>query len=88
MQPEEVFHLRAGNQNCDPVGETDHDWPRDKLDSCPHAGRAHYNQQDSGHHRAHEQAVHAMCGDNAGNDNNKSPRWAANLSLGPAEGRN
>jgi hypothetical protein len=60
------------NQNRNSVGEPDHHRPRDKFHPRPHSGGAHNNKQDSGHHRIHEQAVHAMCSDNAGDDNNKS----------------
>ena len=45
VQSEEVFDLRAGDQNGDAVGEADDDRPRDELHRGAHAGDAHDDQQ-------------------------------------------
>ena len=72
----------------DAVGEPDDDRPRDELDRGAHAGRAEHDEDDAGHHRAHEQAVEAVGGDDAGDDDDERARRTADLKTGSAERRN
>jgi hypothetical protein len=87
LQAEEIFHLRAGDQNGDAVGEADHDGARNELDGGAHAGDAHDHQQNSGHHGAHEKSVDAMKRDDAGHDDDEGAGGSADLSFGAAQQR-
>ena len=85
LQAEEIFHLSAGDQNGDSVGEADHHWPGNKLHSRAHAGDAHDHEQNSSHHCAHEESVDAVHRDDAGHDDDEGASWSANLSFGAAQ---
>ena len=87
LQSEEVFDLRAGDQDRDAVGEADDDRPRNELDRRAHAGEAHDHQQDAGHHRAHEQAVDAVLGDDAGDHDDERAGRPADLRPRAAQRR-
>ena len=69
LQTEKIFHLRAGNQNGDAVGEADHDRPGNKFDRRAQPGEAHDDQQHSGHHGAEKKPVDAV----HGNDSRQRP---------------
>jgi hypothetical protein len=62
---EEVFDLRAGDDQRDTVGEADDDRPGNETDSGPRSGQAHDDENRASHHGAHEQAVDAVLGDDA-----------------------
>ena len=51
---EKVADLRAGNQNGDAVGEADDNGARKIFHQRAHARDAEKNQENAGHHRAHE----------------------------------
>ncbi len=85
MQSEEIFNLRAGDQHRDPIRESNHHRTRNKFHSCAQARHAHDHQQHAGHHRAHEQSVHAVHCDNPGYDHYERARRAANLHLRAAQ---
>ena len=88
LQPKEIFHLRAGNQHCDAVGEAHHNRSRNELDRRPHASQAHRHQQHTRHDRAHEQSIDTMCRDNPSHHNHESSRWTADLRLRTTQQRN
>ena len=81
MKAEEIFELRAGDQHRDPVGKTDDDGTGNEFHRRSHAGHTQNNQQNSGHHGAKEEAIHSMDGNDASDDYDESPGWAADLGL-------
>src|SRR5260370_28483800 len=85
LEAEKIFHLRAGDQDGNTVGEADNDGPRNVLYRSTHAGEPHDDENDSGHHRAHEQAFDAMNGDDASDDDDKGSGWATDLGGRSAE---
>jgi hypothetical protein len=87
LQAEEVLDLGAGNEHGDAVGKADHDRPRNEFDRSPHAAHAHDDQENAGHHGAHEQAVHPVCRDDSGHDDDESASGTANLVLRAAQQR-
>src|SRR5258708_32193952 len=73
VEAEEIFYLRAGDQDGYAVCEPDNDGPRNILYRCAHPGKAHDDENHSGHHCEHEQAFDAMNGyDAAVSDPNSS----------------
>ena len=87
MQSEEIFDLGAGDQNGDAVGEADDDRPRNELHRRAHAGRAQDDEHHARHHRAHEQAVDAVYGDDAGDHHDERAGRPADLRLRSAQRR-
>ena len=79
VEAEEIFHLRAGDQDGNTVREPNDDWPRNVLHRRAHSGKPHDDENDSRHHRAHEQAFDAMNGNDAGDDDHKGSGGAADL---------
>ena len=57
LQPEEIFDLRAGDDDRDAVGESNDHRPRNELHRRAQAGDAQDHQHHARHQRAHEQAV-------------------------------
>ena len=53
----------------------------------PHAGEAHDDQHDAGHHGAHEQAVHAVLRDDAGDDDDECACRSGDLHARTAQRR-
>ncbi len=88
LQPEKIFDLSTGDQHRNSVGESDHHRPRDVFHTCAQARHAHDDEQYSGHHSAHEQAVDAVYRDDSCHDHNKRSGRPANLCAGAAERRN
>ena len=80
-QAEKITDLRAGNENGDAVGETDHDGARKELHRRAHAGDAQQDEQDPSHHRAGKQAIDSVPRDDARDHNHKRARGSANLRL-------
>ncbi len=78
-QSEEVLDLCAGDQDGNAVGEAEHYWTRDELHRSAQSGGAHDEQQDAGHHGAHEQAVDPVLGDDCRYHHDKRPGRPANL---------
>lgn len=87
MQAQEVFHLGAGNEDGDAIGESDDDGARDELDGRAQACDSHDDEENSGHDGAHEKAVYTVCRDDAGDYNDEGSGGPADLSLRSAEGR-
>ena len=85
LQPEEIFYLGAGDQDCDAVGESDHDGTRNELDGRAHAGEAQNDQHHAGHHGAHEQAIDAVHGDDARDHDDEGAGGPADLGLRTAQ---
>jgi hypothetical protein len=85
FEAEEIFHLRAGDEDGNAVGKADDDGTRNVLYRGAHAGQAHDDENDAGHHRAHEQAVDAVRGDDAGDDDHEGSGGAADLGGRSAE---
>ncbi len=79
LQAEEILHLRARDQDGNAVREADHDRSRDELHGRSHSGHAHEYEENAGHHRTHEQSVHAMRRDDARDDDDERTRWTADL---------
>ena len=81
LQSEKIFYLRAGNQNRDTVGETDHNGARNELHRRTHAGQAHDHKHDAGHDRAHEQAVDTVDSDDSRDHHDERAGRARYLSF-------
>ncbi len=60
MQCEEIFHLGAGNQNCDALVNSDDYRTRNELYRRTQPGEAHDHQQNARHHGEHEQPIHTV----------------------------
>ena len=58
-----------------------------KRTAVPSPVSAQQHQQDAGHHRAHEQAVDAVLGDDAGDDHDERAGRPADLEARAAERR-
>jgi hypothetical protein len=86
MQPEKILDLRAGDEDGDAIGEADDYGPRDKFHARTQSSDAHDDEQDAGHNGDHEEAVNAVRGDDAGDDDDEGAGGAADLSLGSAKG--
>ena len=86
MHSEEIFDLRAGDEDGDAIGESDDDGPGNEFHASAKSGRAHDDEQDSSHDGAHEQAVNAVNGDDPRDHDDERAGRAADLSLGSAEG--
>ena len=78
-QSKEILDLRTRNQNRNSIGEADHDGPRNELHRRAHAGYAKNDEQHAGHHRAHEQSIHAVHGDNSRDHHYERARRSADL---------
>jgi hypothetical protein len=52
-----------------------------------HSGEPHDDENDSRHHRAHEQAFDAMNGNNTGDDDHEGPGWTTDLGCRSAQRR-
>ncbi len=87
LQAEEVFDLRAGNHYRNTIGETDHDWPRNKTHGCSETGDSENQQEDACHQRAHVESIDAISGHNPENHHHKGPGRAADLGGRTAERR-
>ena len=85
LQAEEILYLSAGDQDGDAVGKADDHRAGDELDCGAHAGDAHDHQQNTGHHRTHEEAIDTVKCDDAGDDHNEGAGGSANLRLGAAQ---
>jgi len=85
LQAEEIFHLSAGDQDGDAVGEADHDRTGNELDCRAHAGDAHNHQQNAGHHGTHEKSIDAVKGNDAGDDHDEGAGWSPIWGFGTAE---
>ena len=79
LQAEEVANLCAGDQDRDAVGEADDDRPREVFYHGAHTSYAPQHQENSCHHRAHEQAVDTVLSDDSRNHYDERARWAADL---------
>ncbi len=84
-QAEQVPDLSAGDQDGNAVGEADDHRAWKILHRGAHAGDAEKDEQNAGHHGAHEEAVDAVFGDNAGNDYDECAGRPADLRFGAAE---
>ena len=87
LQAEEIFDLRAGDENRNAVGEPDHDGTGYELHRRAHAGRSHDHQEDASHHGAHEQAVNTVGSDDPGHHYYEGAGRTANLGLRSAKCR-
>ena len=79
LQAEEVADLRAGDENGDSVRETNDHRPRKIFHHRAHAGDAKKHQQHASHHRARQEPVDSMFGDNPCDDHHESAGGAADL---------
>ena len=81
MQAEKIFHLGAGDQHSNTISKTDHNWTRNELHSCAHAGCAQNDEDHARHNGTHEQAIDAVDSDNSRNHDNERARGSADLRL-------
>ena len=88
MQSEKILDLGAGDEHRNPIGESDYDRPRDEFHSGAQSRNAHDYEQYASHHRAHEQPVHTVDGDNARDDNHKCASRPPDLRLRATQSRN
>jgi hypothetical protein len=77
--------LSAGNEDGDAVGEPDDHGARNEFDGSAETGGAHDDQEYSRHHRAHEQAIDAVGGDDARDYDHEGAGRAANLRFRSAQ---
>src|SRR6267154_1168619 len=68
------------NQDGDTVGEADYNRPRNIFHRRSHAGESHHDENQSGHHGAHEQAIDAMSRDDSSNDDDEGSGRTTDLS--------
>ena len=85
VQAEKIFDLGARDQDRDAVGKSDYDRARNKLHRCAHTGCAQDDEYRARHDRTHVQAVDAVYGDDAGDDDDKCTCRPADLSLRSAQ---
>ena len=81
LQAEEVPDLRAGDDQRDAVGEPHDNGPRDEAHRGAKPEQPRGRQQDARHHRAHEQAVHAVARHDASHDYDERAGGPADLEL-------
>ena len=84
-QPEEILDLGAGDEYGDAVGETEHHRAGNELHRSAESGCAHDEEQDAGHHGAHEQAVNAVFGDDSRDHHDKRAGGTADLHARAAQ---
>ncbi|MGC4084344.1 MAG: hypothetical protein QM736_20090 [Vicinamibacterales bacterium] len=65
----------------------DDDRLRDELHGGAEPCRSEHHQNHPGHHRRHEEAIDAVPGDDARDDNDEGTGRSANLEVGSAERR-
>ncbi len=85
LETEEVLDLGAGNEDGNSVRKADDDGSRNVLNRRPHAGEPHDHQNESRHHRAHEEAIDTVESDNAGDDDDEGSGGATDLGGRSAE---
>lgn len=76
---EEVLELRARDDERNAVGEADDNGAWNVADGRACSREAHDHEQHAGHHRAHEQAAHAVLRDNAGDHDDEGTGGPVNL---------
>ena len=81
VQSEEILDLRTRDQNSNTIGEPDHYRTRDELHGGAETSDAHDDQQHASHHRAHEQTIDAVSGDDSSYDYDEGTSGAADLSF-------
>src|SRR3954447_7358468 len=86
VESEEVFYLRAGDEDGNSVGESNDHWAGDELYRGAEPGEAHDDQEYAGHDGAHEESIDAVSGDNARDYDDEGAGGATDLSLRAAQG--
>ena len=81
LQAKKIANLRAGDKDRDTVGEADDDRPWKIFHHGAHAGHAQQDEENARHHRAHEQAVDPVLGDDSCDHHDERPRWPPDLSF-------
>ena len=79
FQSEEILDLRAGDDDCNTVGETNDDGAGDKLNRRTQAGGAQDQEQYASQQGTHEQPIHTVFRDNAINDDDECAGWTTDL---------
>ena len=88
LQAEEVFDLRAGDKDRDPVREADHDRTRNEPHRSAESCNAHEDENHSGKKRADVEPFNPVTGNDAGHDNHECASRSADLRARAAESRN
>ena len=84
-EAEEVLDLGAGDEDGDAVGEAHDAGARDELDCGAEPGDAQQNEQHAGHEGAEQEAVFAVAGQDAEDDDDKCAGGAADLAARTAQ---
>ena len=87
VQTEKIFDLRGENRERYSGGETDHNGIGNELDHAPQAEHPEQNQEEAGHHRGHQQPRKAEMLHHPVDDDDESPRRAADLHTTSAQCR-
>jgi hypothetical protein len=88
LQSEEIFDFSGCDQQCNAVGETDSDRPRNKAYRGAEAGRAHHDQNRACHQRDHGKSFDAELRDDTRHNDDKRAGRAANLYPGATKSGN
>ena len=86
-QSEKIPDLRARNENCNSVRETDNHRAWKIFHRCTHSGDSQQHQHHAGHHGARKQPVDTVLGDDSGHYNHERAGRSADLRLRTAERR-
>ena len=86
-EAEEIFDLRAEDDDRDAAGETGGDGIGDELDHRAEARETHDEEHDAGHSGADDEILNAVLRDGGVNDANESAGGSADLHAGTAERR-
>jgi len=71
--------LRAGDENGDAIGEAHDHRAGEVFDGRAESGDAEQHKNDAGHHRASEEAIDAVLGDDACHHHNESTGRSSDL---------
>ena len=79
LEAEEIFYLSAGDEDGNAVGKSNDDGTRNELHRRAHASESHDDENEAGHHGAHEEAIDAVNGNDAGDYNYEGTGGPADL---------
>ena len=87
VQTEEIFDLRGENRERNAGGEAHHNGIGNELNHAPQAEHPEQNQEETGHHRGHQQPRKPEMLHHSVDDDDESPRRAADLHATAAQCR-
>ena len=80
-QPEQIPDLRARNENCNSVRETDNHRARKIFHRTTHSRDSQQHQHHAGHHGARKQSIDTVLCDDSGNYNDERAGRSSDLRL-------